>query len=370
MSGTQRKVWERRGVLQTTGLGLTVFLLTGLSFPARAQQGTTAPASPSAAPLNENNTPQAGYGANNKSRDDYVVSPEDLLDIEVLDVPELTHAYRVSSNGLLTMPLLPEPIAAAGQSLNQLSRLIATKFRDAGMLNNAQVTVAVRETRLHTVLVSGEVKTPQAILVYGPTRLLDVLVRAGGLSPDAGDDVIIVRGDAGAHADEAESANSGAENPSAHGQSFTLNIRKLLETGSDTSNILLYPGDRLVAQRAQLIYVMGAVAHPGGYVVGPSRQQFTVLKLLAMAGDVTNLAKRNHITLLRRNPAEPVDSLKREQILVNYKAMVKGKITDMKLIPDDIVFVPESAGMKALHSGVNSAIQVATYSSSTLLIYH
>ena len=76
------------------------------------------------------------------------MSPEDLLDVNVMDVPEVSRTYRVSSNGFLTLPLLPEPIPAAGETLEQLSHLIATKFHDAGMLNNAQVTVSLTRNKV------------------------------------------------------------------------------------------------------------------------------------------------------------------------------------------------------------------------------
>jgi polysaccharide export outer membrane protein len=295
------------------------------------------------------------------------VSPEDLLEVYVLDVPEVTRTYRVSSNGFLTLPLLPEPIPAAGETLDQLSHLIATKFHDAGMLNNARVTVSLVETRLHTVLVSGEVKNPQSYPIYGPTRLLDVLVKAGGLTESAGNDAIITRGEIGARADLAESARSGAANPSAPEQSFTLNIRKLVVTGDDKTNILLYPGDRIMVQRAQLIYILGAVNRPGGYVLDETRQHLTVLKALAMAGDVNGVAKKKSIMILRRDPAGPEE--KREEIPVDYKAMVKGQIADVRLMADDILFVPESGAVKALRTSVNSAVTMATMGGATLMVY-
>jgi len=363
----QAKVRERRRIARASGLGLAVFLLASLT-SAWAQQGTAAPAAQSVVVSKDTNNPVARAEVMKLPPGDYTVSPEDLLDVEVMGVPEITRTYRVSSNGFLTLPLLPEPIPAAGESLDQLSHLIATKFHDAGMLNDAHVTVSLKETRLHAVLVSGEVKLPQSYPVYGPTRLFDVLVKAGGLTDGAGDNVVIVRGDIGARADLADSARPGAGNPSAIGQSFTLNIRKLLEAGDDKTNILLYPGDRVTVQRAPLIYVMGAVARPGGYVLGEARQQITVLKALALAGDVTNVAKRSRITLLRRDPAGPEE--KREEISVNYKAIVKGQIADLRMKPDDILYVPENAALKAWRTSVNSAISMATYAGGTLMIYH
>jgi polysaccharide export outer membrane protein len=348
-------------------IGVVVFLLTGLT-PAWAQQRTPAPALQPAAASKETSTSVAPSDAHKAPAMDYTVSPEDLLDVNVMDVPEVTRIYRVSSNGFLTLPLLQEPIPAAGETLDQLSRLIATRYHDAGMLNNAHVTVALKETRLNAVLVSGEVKRPQPYPVFGPTRLLDILVQAGGLTEGAGNDAIIMRGDVGARVDLAESTQPGAVNPSAKGQSFTLNIRKLVETGNDDTNILLYPGDRVTVQRASLIYIMGAVGRPGGYVLNESRQQITVLKALAMAGDVTGLAKKSRITLLRREPTGSAEQ--RAEIPVDYKAMVKGQIADMRLQPDDILYVPESASLKAWHTAVAATVSVATMAGTSMMIYH
>jgi len=366
MVRNQVKVGESRRVAMGRGLGLAVFLLAGLTSvwaqqsaaPVLPSAGASKPAAAGALP----DAHKAGVG-------DYAVSPEDLLEITVMDVPEVSRTYRVSSNGFLTLPLLPEPVAAAGETLDQLSRLIATKFHDAGMLNNAQVTVTLRETRLHAVLVSGEVKRAQAYPVYGPTRLLDILVQAGGLSDGAGNDAIIMRGDIGTRADLEESARAGTANAPPRERTFTLDIRKLVETGDDKTNILLYPGDRVTIQRAALVYIMGAVIRPGGYVLNESRQNITVLKALAMAGDVSNVAKKDRITILRKDPA--LEGEKREEIPVNYKAMVKGQIADVRLMPDDILYVPESSKLKAWRTSVNSAVQMTTMMAGEgLMIYH
>ena len=140
-----------------------------------------------------------------------------------------------------------------------------------------------------------------------------------------------------------------------------------METGDDDTNILLYPGDRITVQKADLVYVLGAVARPGGYVLSDSRQHTTVLKALALAGDVNGIAKRSHIVILRRDPAAQGE--KREEIPVDYKAMVQGRIADIRLIPDDILFVPESGGLKALHASTSAAVSVLSTGGSALMIY-
>jgi polysaccharide biosynthesis/export protein len=299
---------------------------------------------------------------------EYTVSPEDNLEIEFMDVPELSRTYRVSAGGFLRLPLLPDPIAASGLSLDQLEHVIAAKYKEAGMLSNAIVTVSLKDSRLHSVLVTGEVGRPEPVQIYGSMHLLDALVQAGGLSQDAGDVAIVTRGETGERLDAAQ---GGPPKPAvliASSNSFSLNIRHLMLTGDDVSNILLYPGDRVAVQRAELIYIMGAVGRPGGYVLNESRQNITVMKALAMAGDVSSVAKRSKITLLRRIPATSGE--KREEIPVNYKGMVKGKVEDMRLVPDDILYVPESTSLKAFHTSMNTAVSVAQGGASWLIIYH
>ncbi len=345
--------------------GAAIFMLATFN-PVFAQQS---PPVPSAATDSKGTSPVVPAASPlGSSSADYVVSPDDLLDIYVMDVPEISRTYRVSSDGMLALPLLTEPLQAAGLTLDQLSHVIASKFHDSGMLTNAQVTVSVIETRLHSVLISGEVKDPQVFPVFGPTRLLDILVKAGGLTDNAGNDAIIMRGDIGARADLAEDAQLNVPNDKMRGQSFTLNIRKLVETGNDASNILLYPGDRVTIPRAQLFYVLGAVNRPGGYVLDEARQHVTVLKALALAGDVNNIAKRKHITILRRKPGAPDEN--REEIPVDIKAMVKGETPDVRMIADDILFVPESGRLKAWHASVNSAVAVVTTGGAALMVYH
>ena len=251
-----------RRAAKVSGLGLAFFLLTNLT-STWAQQGTAVPALPSAAASKERSAPAAPSQAPKTPVGEYIVSPEDLLDVNVLDVPEVTRTYRVSSNGFLTLPLLPEPIPAAGETLDQLSHLIATKFHDAGMLNNAQVYVSLRETRLHTVLVSGEVKIPQSYPIFGPTRLLDVLVQAGGLTDGAGNDAIIMRGDIGARADMEESAQIGCGEPLGQGAVIHFEHSK---AGGDGRRQDQYPplprgSSHRPASRAHLRY--GSSGSPG-----------------------------------------------------------------------------------------------------------
>ena len=346
-----------RTALRLGGWGLAVCL--GAKWTSvQAQEAPVAAAVESVNTAKDSAVLAKPFGAPGHEAVDYTVSPEDLVDVFVMDVPEVTRTYRISSNGFLTLPLLPEPIAAAGLPLNQLSHLIAAKFREAGMLNNAQVTVSLRETRLHSVIISGSVRRPQAYPVYGPTKLLDLLTQAGGLADDAGNEAIVTRGQTGLQLAGGEGNPTAEADSTPKEQTFTLDIKKLVETGEDKTNIILYPGDRVTVQRAALIYVLGAVNRPGGYALRDPREQVTVLKALAMAGDTTSAAKKKHITVLRKDPAAPEG--KRQEIAVNLKAMLTGKTADLKLQSDDILYVPESSGLKAMRQALGTGIGVAT----------
>jgi len=367
MVGDVGRLQEIGKAAMASWVGLTLCLLASWTL-GRAQEPPVV-AGVESATTSKQSTPAAKPAVEpGHQAMEYTVSPEDVLDVYLLDVPEVTRTYRVSSNGLLALPLLPEPIEAAGLTLDQLSRLIAKKFRDAGMLNNAQVTVSIKETRLHAVIVSGAVKHPQVYPVYGPTRLLDVLIQAGGLADEAGNEAIVTRGPAGARAETGEGDQAVEADPSARGGTRTLNVRRLVESGDEKANILLYPGDRVTVQRAELIYVLGAVLRPGGYTLKDPSQSMTVLKALAMAGDMTSVAKRSRVAVLRRDPAAPEG--KRQEIPVNIQAMLRGKLADVQMQAEDILYVPESGGLKAMRQALTTGIGAGSTIATGLIIYH
>ena len=129
-----------------------------------------------------------------ETADDYVISPNDVVEVYVVDAPEFSREYRVSSSGQIAIPLLPEPIEAAGLTLGNVSREIDKQLKKAGLITNPHVSLSVKESRLHSIAVTGAVKNPQIYPVFGHTRLLDLLSQAGGLSDNAGPTVKITRG--------------------------------------------------------------------------------------------------------------------------------------------------------------------------------
>jgi polysaccharide biosynthesis/export protein len=284
----------------------------------------------------------------NSVQQEYLISPDDLLDLYIVDVPELSRTYRVSPTGQVTLPLLSRPLNVAGLTLNQFADLAAQELKARKLVSDPQITVNVKESRTHSVTITGAVKKPQIYFVLGRTTLLDVISQAEGLAEDASSVANISRGEI--------AKRMLASGNSAAGVS-TVDLDKLLHTGDPDLNIDIYPGDRVTVAPAGVVYVVGAVNKPGGFALTASRKRLTVLQAVALAEDMKSTAVGNNAMIVRRGPQYPGG---REEIPVKLKDVLAGKAPDIPLQVEDILFVPDSPGKKAAIRGVEAAIQVAT----------
>ncbi len=179
---------------------------------------------------------------------DYIISPDDVLGISVYDAPDVSGEYRVGPTGQLELPLLSEAVVAAGLTTAQLSKLLVKKYREEEIFSNARVTVAVKQSRVHSITVGGAVKNPQIYPLFGKTTLWDVLSQAGGLSDDAGNTAVVIRGGVAIAALKESGACTLPNSAAACAETLTIDLRRLIETGDPGSNVELYPGDRVTVQ--------------------------------------------------------------------------------------------------------------------------
>ncbi len=288
-----------------------------------------------------------------------LIYPNDLLFIQVFDVEQMTREYRVSDTGTLLFPLLADPVQVAGLTAQQAAEVISQKCIEAGVLSHPQISVTIRESRVHAVAIAGAVKNPQIYPVFGRMTLLDLLLQAGGVSDDAGSTVTITRGEVYRRilASEGGGAVEGGKSPPV-APTVSIDLRRLQETGDPSLNVVVYPGDRVTVQRAGVVYVMGAVNRAGGYMLSEAHQDMTVLKAIALAGYLGPFAKAKKAMILRPNPSAPGG---REEIPINLTAMLKGHAPDKAMQHNDILFVPDSTAMKALHRSAELAATTATY---------
>ncbi len=279
--------------------------------------------------------------ASDVKQGDYLIGSGDLLGVEVFDVPELSRDVRVNETGYISLPLMPSKVRAAGLTSFQLQDKLAELLQTNGLVSTPQVTVSVKEQHSQPITVIGSVKSPMVVQALHATTLLQVLSQAGGISDDAGSSVIITRN----ASNVPESVDPGEPSPPTATQTFTVSLSDLLESGDSRFNIPLVGGDVVSVPRAGIIYVVGAVNRPGGYLLQNDLDRMTLLKMLSLAGGMTSTAKTKKAVILRKN----LDTGNRDQVPVDLGKVMQLKTQDVILQANDILFVPDSNGLKALH---------------------
>jgi polysaccharide biosynthesis/export protein len=124
------------------------------------------------------------------NNDDYKISALDVLEITVLNVPELTRTVQVNTSGTITLPLV-KSIKAANRTQTQLERDIASKL-EANYLQSPQVSVYVKEYNSQKVTVDGAVIKPGIFPKNGNMSLLQAIAQAEGLNTVADPTAVLV----------------------------------------------------------------------------------------------------------------------------------------------------------------------------------
>lgn len=294
---------------------------------------------------------------------DYVISPDDVLDVAVFDVAEMSRSYRVSPGGLITVPLLQHPIAAAGLTTDQLARTIAERLRADGLVNDPHVTVEVKESRLNSVTVAGAVKKPQIYPIFGSTTLLDVLAQAEGLADDASGVAVVTRGNTVFPAQAGASDREGSDQPTAGAGANVqvVDLKRLMATNDPRLNLELHGGDRVTVEHAGVVYVVGAVNRPGGFVLNSERQPMTVLKAVALAEDLKPTAIGNKAMIVHPNFSGAGGGAgSEEEAPVKLNDMLAGRAPDQPMHANEILFIPDSKGKQAMRRAAEAAVQITT----------
>ncbi|HET7259412.1 MAG TPA: SLBB domain-containing protein, partial [Candidatus Acidoferrum sp.] len=108
-----------------------------------------------------------------------------------------------------------------------------------------------------------------------------------------------------------------------------------------------------LVSKAGIVYVVGDVRQPGGFVM-ENGKDLTVVQAIALAQGIGPNAALGAARLVRKTPDGPKD------IPLQLKKILAAKAADPQLQADDIVFVPDSAGKSAFKRGMEAAVQAAT----------
>lgn len=239
---------------------------------------------------------------------DYRVGEGDVLKVMVYDNPDLETLTRISGAGTVLFPLVGE-VQIDGHTVSEVARIISHKLAQ-GYLLDPQVSVFVEEFRSQKTVIMGEVEHPGLYELSGPTSLMELISKAGGLSIDAGGLVTIKRNNpAQPEVDEI----------------ISVELKSLMEKEENVSNLTIMDGDSVFVPRAGVFYVTGQVKKPAAYKL---EEGTSVIKAITIAGGFTELAAQRKIQVIRK--------------VEDREVVLKKVPLHTPIMADDVIVVPES----------------------------
>ncbi len=277
----------------------------------------------------------------------YVLGPDDQIAIWALGAEEISQKpVRIDPSGYIDLPMLGR-IRASGFTAEQFKGELVSRLRS--YVKEPQVSVSIAEFRSQPVSVIGAVKNPGVHQLQGRKTLVEILSLAGGLAPDAGYSVKITRRlewgpiPLPTATRDATGSFSVAD----------VGLKPLMEAKNPECNIIIKPHDVISVPRAEMVYVMGEVAKPGGFALN-EHESVSALQALSMAGGVTRAAAPKSAKILRANPG----TAKRGEVGVDLKQVLAGKSGDVPLQAEDILFVPNNTAKSVSLRAIETAVQM------------
>ena len=255
----------------------------------------------------------------------------DLIEITVYGAPDFNKQVRISDSGDVDLPLIGA-VKLAGLSTHEGEALIRKRLMDGGFFNDPQVSIFEKEYASQGISVLGEVQKPGTYPLLGARFLFEALSAAGGTTPKAGKSVTIIH----------------------RGRPQEPETVALTYSGStpQTGNVPVLPGDTIVVSKAGVVYVVGDVRQPSGFLLDSAR--LTVLQAVAMAQGANPTASLDHAKVIRRTSDGP------KEIPIELSKIMQAKAQDVELKDEDILFIPRSASKSAGIRGLEAILQTAT----------
>jgi len=276
--------------------------------------------------------PVAGLDAPHALR----ISSGDLLEVGVFDTPELSGKLRVSEVGEIAVPIAGA-VSVSGMTAEEAAVAVEAKLRSTDVLRNPHVSVFISEYATQGVTVTGEVKNPGIYPLLGSHNLPELVAAAGGLTPTASRVITVTH----------------KADPT-HPEVIEIDTKP----GSVAARVDVRPGDTITVSRAGVVYVIGDVGKPGGFLI-ETNDRLTVLQSLALAQGANKTATSNGAKLIRKVAGT------RQEFPVPLKRILANQSPDLQVEDGDILFVPSSRSKTIAYRGIEAAVSATT----GLLIY-
>jgi polysaccharide export outer membrane protein len=255
----------------------------------------------------------------------------DLIEVVVFGVPDLSTKTRISGSGDVYLPLI-DYVHIADMTTDEAQGLIQKRLEAGGFVRGPHVSIFVDESASQSVTVIGEVNRPGPYPATGDRRLFDLISTAGGLTDKAGRNVTV-------------------EHRGTPGERVQLQLSSNLAEDSK-NNVDVFPGDTIIVSRAGIVYVVGDVNRPSGFMIEDTN--LSVLKALALAGGSTRTSALNKTKILRQTPNGI------QEIPINLKKVLYNKAPDVAMVKGDVLFVPGSAAKAAAYRTGEAAMSMST----------
>ncbi len=236
---------------------------------------------------------------------EYVLGARDVVLITVFGEDSLSGRFVITDDGTLRMPELGT-VQVGGLSKDGLAELLEGRLRD-GYLRRPQITIQVMEHRSQRVDVTGAVKTPGEYYLQGPTSLLQLLSRVGGIDNTKSIGEVRVR--------------------RSDGTELVVNYTEL--ASSATGDVALQAGDVILVPEGQQVFVGGEVKQPGALLFA---EGLTVTQALTRVGGPSEFARLRGAYILRDG----------DRIVINLKRILDGRDASLVMLPGDQLYLRKS----------------------------
>ncbi len=275
------------------------------SQPSNASGGNGARSSRDAVPLGPSLGAGLGYGP---------IRPGDIVEVQVFDAPEYSVRMPVSPAGQIAIPYAGL-FHIEGMTSIEAATAIARLFVQQQILRDPRVIVTTQQFG-YSVTVMGEVRNPGIYPLAGKKRLVDMLTEAGGVTDRAGHVIEIF-------------PSGSMKNPQTVLWDPTLRE-------NDNAELEIKTGQTILVSRCGVVYVGGNVGRPGAFPLCDSNHT-TLSQVIALAQGTKPNSYANRTILLRSSGTgtRVVQKVKLDEVL-------RGRMVDITMQPDDIIFIPPS----------------------------
>jgi polysaccharide export outer membrane protein len=269
----------------------------------------------------------------------YLLGPGDVLELRVYNEPQFNGPLTVDDEGNVSIPFIEKPVPARCRSDREIKADVIKAL--SKYLNKPQVNLRVIEAKSRPpAVVFGAVRSPSRVQMQRRVKLLDLLATSGGITEAAGGDIQIFHTEAVMCPEPEDLAAAPVEsyNPSDPTQvGYDIYSLRDLKDGKAEANPVIRPGDIVIVQEAQPVYVMGAVRSPQGLYLKNGMQ---LKQAIAMVGGLAKEAKASAVVIWRKKKGQSEP----EKMIVDFNSIKKEKAKDIELQPYDIVEVPDNSG--------------------------